>query len=309
MLRILTLALVAALLSPASALASVQSEAIAAAEAAQKAMADNPYAREDAQYAKEAQEVSRHAIEAAQNAVARGESPYAAAAKASGIPDNALLKAREKHLQGLGINDVNGRLYIFISTVTMPKAMIRAYARDAIWTGAILVVRGLPPHTTLAQFIRNTLIPYAKAGITLQIDPRLYNAFDVTAVPTQVYTTLPSVAMCDHQIPVQAKYEGKVYRYDACSKAPSRDYWKVEGAVTTLWALRSFKTQGAPVQALIQALRAEVPYHKQLKGISRAVFADTLKRQSTGYLVNQYLQHGQLPGAQMLPLNGNQGGS
>lgn len=291
-----------ALAWPMAALAgTAQSGAAAAARAARAVMRNNPDAKQDATIAKQALDVTKRAMSAAENAVARGASPYAAAARASGIPNNTLLKAREKRLQALGISDVNGRLYIFVSPMTMPKAMMRAYARDAVWTGAILVVRGLPPHTTLAKYIHQTLLPYAKAGITLQIDPRVYNAFDVTAVPTQVYTTLPSTALCEQQHRVKAKYEGKSYHYDACGRAPARDYWKVEGAVTTLWALRSFAGEGAPVHPLIQALRLEVPYHKKLRGISRAVFAHTLNRQSTHYLIEQYLQHGQVPGAKMLP--------
>lgn len=265
---------------------------------------------QDAAIARHALELTKRAMSAAQNAASTGASPGAAAARATGIPKSALLSAREKHLKALGISDTVGRLYIFVSPTTMPKAMIRAYARDAVWTGAILVVRGLPPHTTLSQFVKKTLVPYAKAGITLQIDPRLYNAFNVTAVPALVYTTALSASLCRTQIPMKGKIDGKTYAYDACGQVSPNSYWKVSGAVTTLWSLEQFAAQGANVAPMIAALKTQTPYRKTLHGISRRVFAETISHQSTGVLIGQYLRSGKLPGAQMLPLKGNdQGGA
>lgn len=257
----------------------------------------------DAKIAQQTQRLTQRAVIAAQRAAANGKLPYQAAAKATGIPKGPLLKSRRKHLASLGLSDAEGRLYIFVSPTTMPKPMIRAYARDAMWTGAILVVRGLPPGTSLSTFVRKTLLPYAKAGIALQIDPRLYDAFNIQAVPALVFTTALSTQICKHQHPVSEKLAGKAYTFDRCNQIPSSEYWKVTGGVTTLWALRHFKKHGAPVQAMLRSLKAEVPYHKKLHGISRAVFAATVKKQSTHYLIDRYLHSGKLPGAQMLSIN------
>lgn len=262
---------------------------------------------QDSAIARQSERLTHRAVIAAQNAAAEGQMPYKAAAAATGIPEGPLLKAREKRLKAIDVSDTQGRLYVFVSPTTMPKAMIRAYARDAAWTGAILVVRGLPPHTKLSDFVRDTLLPYAKAGIALQIDPRLYDAFNITAVPAQVYTTALSTQICARQGVVTEKLAGKQYTFDDCDRISPNEYWKVTGAVTTLWALRQFRKQGAHDDSMIRSLRAEVPYHKQIKGISREAFAATITRESTNYLIGRYLHGGDLPGAQMLPIFKDQG--
>jgi len=163
-----------------------------------------------------------------------------------------------KLLRFLGINpDGSSALYIFVSW-SMPLTMLRAYEVDSMWSGAPLVFRGIPPHVSLRNFILKDLrkLVWGKGyGADISIDPRLFDLYAVTTVPTIVLAKRTKQFSC--AIPVMFKHgKSKTLSYDKCSKAKSSDFIKIEGAVTTWYALRKFLRNGWPsARQYMNALR------------------------------------------------------
>lgn len=171
----------------------------------------------------------------------------------SGIADTRVSKDREKVLKYLGINQSNDyNLYVFAS-LDMPEEMLQSYLRDAMWTGAIVVLRGIPDDMTLGQFTQKYASKWVgRKGATaaIQIDPRLFDAFSVRQVPVIVYSLIPSQELC------QQGFNDK----KPCEPANESDYWKVSGAVSLRWALEEFQKANAPyVDQPLAALKRVAP--------------------------------------------------
>ncbi|MBA6292990.1 hypothetical protein H4J58_00365 [Colwellia sp. MB3u-70] len=58
---------------------------------------------------------------------------------ASGIANLDAALEREEVLNFLGVSEMKSHLYVFVS-YSMSEGMIKSYAREAMWSGAILVV-------------------------------------------------------------------------------------------------------------------------------------------------------------------------
>jgi type-F conjugative transfer system pilin assembly protein TrbC len=165
------------------------------------------------------------------------------------IADEALAGQRDKVLKFLGINPQgDGALYYFVS-FSMPLEMIRSYVLEAMWSGGTVVVRGLPKGRTMRQFFTEDLrqLIYGKgAAANISLDPRLFEAYDVQAVPSIVYTEdrrqLSCTGVAKTKLPLA---NGDELNYDACPPVSSDKYWKISGAVTSDYALRAFIDQGA----------------------------------------------------------------
>lgn len=175
-----------------------------------------------------------------------------------GIADEALAANRAKVLKFLGFKPQDAdKLYYFVS-FSMPKSMLRSYAEQAMWDGGILVFKGPLPHVGLAQFITkdlNSLIGGKGAAATITIDPRMYDVYHITMAPTIVYSTIQENRICKKVHLKPFTYHKKQWTYPVCDQVNTKKYWKIEGAVTSAWALRQFKKAGAPgVQVYINAL-------------------------------------------------------
>lgn len=195
------------------------------------------------------------------------------ARRADGIADEAIGAERDKVLRYLGIgpNDKT-QLYVFVST-SMPLNLVRQYTAEAAWSGAILVVRGIPDGQTMADFVQNNLkgLVQGKAGATIQLDPRAFELFGVTTVPSIVYTKRPPDELCmggdfepvdipeiEETASVRAELTGPV-GFHKCKNVAPEEYWKVDGKVSVHWALNQFKDAGAPVQSRLDAIEKS-PY-------------------------------------------------
>lgn len=178
--------------------------------------------------------------------------------EAETIANPAMQRRRDRLLRFLGINPHGPtQLYIFVSW-SMPLPMLRAYEVESMWTGAPLVFRGIPKGTSLHKFIVKDLreLVWGKgAGADISIDPRLYDLYSVTSVPTIVLSKRVDQMSCALSVSFSAGKAGAL-NYDRCSTMNPGQFIKVEGAVTTAYALHEFERNGWPqARQYLAALR------------------------------------------------------
>ena len=170
---------------------------------------------------------------------------------------------REQVLKLLGIKGRRhaGYVYYFVST-SMPTPMLRAYARDAVWDGGMLVFRGITPGHDIGWFLRNVMLRLKNTLVdgsspTVTLDPNLYSVYGIDVAPTIVYTTQRPWTTCDKTVAAHLVAGGRLITYRRCAHSDPSTYWSIEGAVSTWYALSQFRDAGAPhVRALMRAMRA-----------------------------------------------------
>jgi type-F conjugative transfer system pilin assembly protein TrbC len=170
------------------------------------------------------------------------------ARRADDIADAGLSADRDKILKFLGIDPAGqSSIYYFVS-YEMPLEVLRSYVIEAMWSGGTLVFKGIPKGREMKDFITKDLrdLIYGKgASASLAIDPRLFDGYKVTTVPTIVYTEERKNFMCTGVNPKSFKYQEETYSYDTCPPVDESKYWKITGALTTDFALREFINAGA----------------------------------------------------------------
>lgn len=192
--------------------------------------------------------------------------------RADQIADETIASNRDKVLDFLGIDPQSqNALYYFVSW-SMPLEMLRSYAIEAMWDGGTLVFDGIPAGRTFAQFLGEDLskLTYGKgASANVSIDPRLYDVYQVTSVPTIVLTTYRADLQCTDENAVKFPYRGQDLSYNTCPPLDPAKYAKVSGAVTSHYALQMFSddgwTQAKPfLKALAQGYAlGKVPQREQ----------------------------------------------
>ena len=179
--------------------------------------------------------------------------------------DVAIEKDRAAVLRFMGLDPAQrkGQLYYFVS-LSMPQALLKEYALDAMWSGGRLILRGMDPAMPdLRTFIAEELQPLVqfKGGAAeISIDPRLYDTYQISMVPTIVYSQLPEDQLClqEKQVSMQTP-DGKTRSYGTCTnQADPTKYWKLEGSVSTTYALQAFQQAGAPVGYLQDAMKKAI---------------------------------------------------
>ncbi|KWU17881.1 hypothetical protein AS149_14490 [Burkholderia cenocepacia] len=167
--------------------------------------------------------------------------------RADQIADESIAANRDKVLDFLGIDpESQNALYYFVSW-SMPLEMLRSYAIEAMWNGGTLVFKGVPPGRTFGQFLGEDMskLTYGKgASANASIDPRLFDAYKVTTVPTIVLTTYRKDLQCVGEAPAEFQYRGQSLSYDVCPPLDESKYAKVSGAVTSSYALQMFLDDG-----------------------------------------------------------------
>lgn len=152
------------------------------------------------------------------------------------------------------------RLYFFIS-FSMPESLIRGYALDAARAGGELVLRGVEPGMNLRDFTRERLLKVLRPGgmtAPIQIDPRLFDTYDIDTVPTIVLAKEDPMGVCQTAKRQIGEINGQQLEYQGCPKGNPEDYWKAEGSVTALYALEEFSKGGASnAEVYINALKGE----------------------------------------------------
>lgn len=169
-------------------------------------------------------------------------------ARSDQIASEALQAERDKVLDFLGIDpQAETGLFVFLSW-SMPKELLRAYVLDAMWSGASIQFKGVPPGVKLEEFALRDLrsLVYGKAAANISIDPRLFDAYQVTQVPTIVYAANARQISCLGGPRQSFKSAEVEMSYETCPPAPQNEFWKVSGAVTMSYALEAFEERGAP---------------------------------------------------------------
>ena len=173
-----------------------------------------------------------------------------------------LVSQRSQILRLLGVPvDKTGYVYYFVST-SMPTALLKAYARDAVWDGGMLVFRGIVPGHGIGWFLRHVMLKLKHVTVdgstpTVTIDPNLYDAYSVQLVPAIVYSTMQPWETCAHTVKTTLVTGGKTVPYRRCAPEGTKSYWKMSGAVSTWYALSRFHAVGAPgTGQLLRTMRA-----------------------------------------------------
>lgn len=169
--------------------------------------------------------------------------------RADDIADAAMSAERDKVLDFLGLDpQSSSALYFFVSW-SMPIEMLRSYAIEAMWSGGIMLFKGVPPGKEIGTFVLKDLqeLVYGKgAAANISIDPRLFDAYDIQTVPSIVFTTVRSDMSCQGINPVLFRANDMDLSYDTCPKLDPSVYSKMTGAVTTSYALQTFIEDGRP---------------------------------------------------------------
>ena len=120
--------------------------------------------------------------------------------------------------------------FIAFASTSMPPAALRAMIDDVPRAGGVVVLRGLPQNS--AKALTAALSKVAKPGEQLDgvgIDPRLFRAFGIEAVPAYVVTS-SDFDLCDG--------------FDCVGPLPPHD--RMIGNVTAGYALETFARGGGP---------------------------------------------------------------
>jgi type-F conjugative transfer system pilin assembly protein TrbC len=169
--------------------------------------------------------------------------------KADSIANEAMAEDRDKILEFLGLDpQADTGLYYFVSW-SMPLELIRSYAIEAMWSGGTLVFKGIPKGRDLGEVMMKDMqqLVYGKgAAANVSLDPRLFDAYGITSVPTIVFTTVKADMQCQGVNPVTFKLpSGEPLSYDTCPALDPAAYWKMTGAITSNYAIQTFIEDGA----------------------------------------------------------------
>ncbi|MBS0482548.1 MAG: type-F conjugative transfer system pilin assembly protein TrbC [Proteobacteria bacterium] len=210
-------------------------EAIRARAAEQAGDADALAARARAR----AEQVGEQARTSAADAQAHGRR-FAGEAAKSARPDPAQTFDFDRMVADAGTmaSESMGEAprFIAFASLSMPPAALRAMIDDVTRAGGVIVLRGLPQNS--AKVLTAALSKVVQPGKDLAsvgIDPRLFRAFGIQAVPTYVVAG-SDFDLCDG--------------FDCTTAVPPHD--RMSGNVSAAYALETFARGGGP-GALIAA--------------------------------------------------------
>lgn len=180
-----------------------------------------------------AEQVAEQARTSAADAQAHGRR-FAGEAPKNARPDPAQTFDFDRMVADAGTMATEGmgaapRLIAFAST-SMPPAALRTMIDDVTRAGGVIVLRGLPQNS--AKALTAALSKVARPGEQLAsvgIDPRLFRAFGIEAVPTYVVAS-SDFDLCDG--------------FDCTSALPPHD--RMTGNVSAAYALETFAHGGGP---------------------------------------------------------------
>lgn len=129
-----------------------------------------------------------------------------------------------------GPGAANGPRFIAFASMSMPVPALRAMIRDVSDAGGVVALRGFQNNSVRAfGAALAKVVDKGQSTKAIGIDPRLFRAFGITAVPVYVVTT-NDVALC----------EG----FSCKTQLPPHD--RIDGNVTAGFALETFRLGGGP---------------------------------------------------------------
>jgi len=140
--------------------------------------------------------------------------------------DRMVVDAGDMAIEGMG----QAPRFIAFASTSMPPAALRQMMDDVTRAGGVVVFRGLPQGS--AKVMTDALSRVLRPGERMDgigIDPRLFRAFGITAVPTYIVTT-SDFDLCDG--------------FDCTSAVPPFD--RMTGNVTAAHALETFAEGNGP---------------------------------------------------------------
>lgn len=166
-----------------------------------------------------------------------------------------------------------GTLYIFVSR-SMPPSLLRAYAIDAFYLGAQLVVKGLRKGDTLKEYVADAMEQFnsldGQSLAAMDINPNLFDMFDIQLVPSVVWTGrvgLNDVGSGCPNVPDGTPLEPLILEgpqdtmiqldRPTCAKLPDNTYIKLTGALTLPYVLDRFQEAGLP-KSTVDELKARL---------------------------------------------------
>ncbi len=169
------------------------------------------------------------------------------------IQRTELERKREQYHIGLG-HDPRKQLFVAVSA-SMPEALIRAYAREAMWYGGRLVVRGIPAGMTVREWVEQygrPIVENKTPSASIEINPVIFDTYDVNVVPTIIWDESEDSASqgCDGfdgdgRHTSLRKGINELVEVRTCLPKSDDLYFKVAGGVTVDWALEEFSDAGA----------------------------------------------------------------
>jgi type-F conjugative transfer system pilin assembly protein TrbC len=158
-----------------------------------------------------------------------------------------------------------GKLYFFVSR-SMPVSLLRAYALEALYTGASLVTRGIRKGDTIKEYIEEAMTDFNNAEGTMlagmEVNPNLFDMFNVTVVPAVVWTNrigLEDIGAGCQDLPEgsampQVEMTGPddqpiMVDKPTCAPASPSSYYKIAGALTLPYVLDRFEEAGLSREA------------------------------------------------------------
>jgi len=186
-----------------------------------------------------ANEVRTRGDEAREDALAAGEMAEANARRAAelvtgeppaGPIDFDEMLSSVEQTRGGGPLARKGPLFIAFASTSMPDASLRQLIRDVSAAGGITVFRGFPENDAkLLTGALTKVIDKGQSTANIGIDPRLFRAFNIEAVPSYVVTA-NEVELCKG--------------FSCVSKVPLHD--RLAGNVTVSFALETIAGGGGP---------------------------------------------------------------
>jgi conjugal transfer pilus assembly protein TrbC len=119
--------------------------------------------------------------------------------------------------------------FIVFASLSMPEASLKQLVRDTASAGGVVVFRGFPNNSAKEFVARIGKVVEQGQFASIGIDPRLFRAFDIQAVPT--YVTVSS----DFDLCAGFSCQTKVPPYD-----------RMTGNVTVEYALSTFVDGNGP---------------------------------------------------------------
>lgn len=186
-----------------------------------------------------------------------------------------------------------GKLYFFVSR-SMPASMLRAYALDALYTGATLVTRGIRKGDTIKEYVEESINDYNNAEgqmlASIEVNPNLFDMFQVDVVPAVVWTNrigLEDIGSGCQNLPEGAAIpqielmgpEDRPILLDKpiCAPASNTSYYKLTGALALPYVLERFEEAGlskeatAPIRAGLADARGSVLPGRAVAPVGNAI--------------------------------------